>query len=128
MPISGNSAPSSTEIYPKFATEKAMALISMAVEKARRAQPIRKGKQKVEKKGLVVGGGLSGMTASLRLAEQGYEVYLIEKEKELGGNLREAFYTLEGIKSPRLFWRTLIKQIKSNDSIHLYCEAEVHRI
>ncbi len=68
----------------------------MAVERARRIQPIRRGKQKVEKKGLVVGGGLSGMTASLRLAEQGYEVFLIEKEKELGGNLRESFYTLKG--------------------------------
>jgi len=71
--------------YPRLATEKAMALIRMAVEKAKRSQPIRKGKQKVEKKGLVVGGGLAGMTASLQLARQGYEVHLIEKEKALGG-------------------------------------------
>ena len=60
------------------------------------SNPFEKGREKVEKKGLVVGGGLAGMTASLRLAEQGYEVYLIEKEKELGGNLRESFYTLKG--------------------------------
>ncbi len=84
------------EDHPKLATEKAMTLIRMAVERARRIQPIRRGKQKVEKKGLVVGGGLSGMTASLRLAEQGYEVHLIERERELGGNLKESFYTLKG--------------------------------
>jgi heterodisulfide reductase subunit A len=110
--------------YPKLATEKAMALIRMAVERARRSQPIRIGKQKIDKKGLVVGGGLVGMTASLQLAQQGYEVDLIEKEKELGGNLRESFYTLRG-SNPQDFLNKLIQQVKNNGSIHLYTEAEV---
>jgi heterodisulfide reductase subunit A len=112
------------EDYPKLATEKAMALIRMATERARRAQPIRKGKQKIDKKGLVVGGGLAGMTASLQLAQQGYEVYLIEKEKELGGNLRETFYTLKG-SNPQDFLNKLIKQVETDQSIHLYSEAEI---
>ena len=110
--------------YPKLATEKAMALIRMAVERAKRFQPIRKGKQKIDKKGLVVGGGLAGMTTSLRLAEQGYEVYLVEKEKELGGNLRKSFYTLKG-SNPQDLLNKLIKQVESNGSIHLYSEAEI---
>jgi heterodisulfide reductase subunit A len=110
--------------YPKLATEKAMALIRMAVERARRSQPIRIGKQKINKKGLVVGGGLAGMTASLQLAQQGYEVDLIEKEKELGGNLRESFYTLRG-SNPQDFLNKLIQQVKNNGSIHLYTEAEI---
>ncbi|MFB3887038.1 MAG: FAD-dependent oxidoreductase [Thermodesulfobacteriota bacterium] len=110
--------------HPTWATEKAQALIRMAVERARRDRPIRKGREKVEKRGLVVGGGLSGMTASLRLAEQGYEVYLIEKEKTLGGNLRESFYTLKG-NDPQAFLQHLIEQVKKSGSIHLCCEAEV---
>ncbi len=110
--------------YPELATEKAMTLIRMAVERARRIQPIRKGRERVEKKGLVVGGGLAGMTASLRLAEQGYEVYLIEREKELGGNLKEAFYTLKG-SDPQTLLKNLIQKVESNGSIHLYSEAEV---
>jgi len=110
--------------YPKLATEKATALIRMAVERARRAQPIRKGREKVEKRGLVVGGGLSGMTASLRLAEQGYEVYLVEKEKELGGNLKESFYTLKR-SDPQILLQNLIKQVENSGSIHLYCESEI---
>jgi len=109
---------------PKLATEKAMALIRMAVEKAKRFQPIRKGKQKIDKKGLVVGGGLAGMTTSLHLAEQGYEVYLVEKEKELGGNLRESFYTLKG-SNPQDLLNKLIKSVEGNKSIHLYSEAEI---
>ena len=112
------------EHYPKLATEKAMALIRMAVERARRSQPIRKGKQKIDKKGLVVGGGLAGMTASLQLAQQGYEVYLVEKEKELGGNLKGSFYTLKG-SNPQYLLDRLVKQIESRGSIHLYSEAEV---
>jgi len=110
--------------YPELATEKAMTLIRMAVERARRIQPIRRGRERVEKKGLVVGGGLAGMTASLRLAEQGYEVYLIEREKELGGNLKEAFYTLKG-SDPQTLLKNLIQKVESNGSIHLYSEAEV---
>ncbi|MGA2466737.1 MAG: FAD-dependent oxidoreductase [Thermodesulfobacteriota bacterium] len=110
--------------YPKLATEKAMALIRMAVERMKRSQPIRKGKQKIDKKGLVVGGGLAGMTASLQLAQQGYEIYLIEKEKELGGNLRESFYTLKG-SNPQDLLNKRIKQVETNESIHLYSEAEI---
>ena len=110
--------------YPKLATEKAQALILMAVERARRAQPIRKGRQKVTKRGLVVGGGLSGMTASLRLAEQEYEVYLVEKEKELGGNLKELFYTLKG-SDPQILLQNLIKQVESSGLVRLCCESEI---
>ena len=110
--------------HQELATEKAMTLIRMAVEKARRIQPIRKGKQRTERKGLVVGGGLAGMTASLRLAEQGYEVYLIEKEKELGGNLKGSFYTLKG-SNPQTLLQDLIKQVESHESIHLYPGSEV---
>jgi heterodisulfide reductase subunit A len=110
--------------YPKLATEKAMALIRMAVERMKRSQPIRKGKQKIDKKGLVVGGGLAGMTASLQLAQQGYEIYLIEKEKELGGNLRESFYTLKG-SNPQDLLNKRIRQVETNESIHLYSEAEI---
>lgn len=109
---------------PKRATEKAMALIGMAVERAKRIQPIRKGKQKVEKKGLVVGGGVAGLTASLRMAEQGYGVYLIEKEKELGGNLRHSFYTLKG-SDPQSFLKDLIQKVKDEPSIRPYLETEI---
>ncbi len=112
------------EDYPKLATAKAAVLVRMAVERARKTQPIRKGREKVEKRGLVVGGGLSGMTASLRLAEQGYEVCLIEKRKELGGNLKELFYTLKG-SNPQALLQNLIKQVENNSSIHVYYESEV---
>jgi heterodisulfide reductase subunit A len=110
--------------YPDLATEKAAALITMAVERARRLQPIRRGSQTVEKTGVVVGGGLAGMSASLRLAEQGYGVHLIERGKELGGNLRESFYTLKG-SQPQVLLQELIEKVEGFPSIQRHFEAEV---
>jgi heterodisulfide reductase subunit A2 len=110
--------------FPGLATDKAMALIRVGVERARRILPLRRGKQKVEKRALVVGGGAAGMTASLRLAEQGYEVDLVEREKELGGNLRESCFTLKGSDSGA-FLRDLVEKVASANLIHLYLGAEV---
>ena len=42
----------------------------------------------IDQRALVIGGGLAGMTAALSIARQGYDVYLVEREAELGGNLR----------------------------------------
>ncbi len=108
----------------KLATEKAMALIKAGVERARRFQPIRVGRQKIDKRSLIIGGGLAGMTASLQLARQGYEIYLIEKEKELGGNLKESFYTLKG-SNPQNLLKELLGEVKSHGSIHVFTETEI---
>jgi heterodisulfide reductase subunit A len=110
--------------FPREATEKAFSLIRMAVERARRIQPLRRGSRGIERKGLVVGGGVAGMTASLRLAEQGYEVFLVEREKELGGNARNAFYTIRG-ENPQAFVEDLIHKIRNHSLIHLFLGAEV---
>jgi len=38
---------------------------------------------------MVVGGGIAGMQASLDLADQGYKVYLVEKETAIGGKMAQ---------------------------------------
>jgi heterodisulfide reductase subunit A-like polyferredoxin len=50
----------------------------------------------INKRGLVIGGGISGMTAALGLADQGYEAVIVEKEPQLGGLARELTHTIEG--------------------------------
>ena len=70
------------------ATRKARDLLRMAVANARLIQPLDELAVSVIQKGLVIGGGVAGMTASLKLAQQGYEVFLIEKEAELGGTAK----------------------------------------
>ncbi len=67
------------------ATEKAKDLIRMGVARAAHLEPMEPISGKVERSALVVGGGVSGMTIGLELAGRGFDVILVEKEKELGG-------------------------------------------
>jgi heterodisulfide reductase subunit A len=109
---------------PEAATEKAKDLVRMAVAKARLLKPLKKPKVEVTPVALVIGGGLSGMTAALEIAEQGYEVHLVEKEGELGGNLRRIMYTLEGT-DPQEVLRDLVSRVEGNANIKLHLGTRV---
>jgi heterodisulfide reductase subunit A-like polyferredoxin len=112
---------------PAVATEKAKELIAMAVAKARLRRPIYRQKFDLAHSALVIGGGLSGMTAALNLAEQGFEVYLVEKSGELGGHLRHIYYTLHGSDTQALLSET-IRRIALNERIHVYTKATVQEV
>ena len=54
--------------------------------------------RKIKVDALVVGGGISGMQTALDLADQGYQVALVEKEASIGGKmiaLSKVFPTLD---------------------------------
>ncbi|MFP3853539.1 MAG: FAD-dependent oxidoreductase [Anaerolineales bacterium] len=69
------------------ATTKAMDMVSMAVEKARRLEPLEPAELNVTQRSLVVGGGIAGMTAAIAIANQGIETSLVERSHRLGGQL-----------------------------------------
>src|SRR5208282_557603 len=54
-------------------------LFRNTLAEVRLSQPLYRQTVRVEKSALVIGGGLSGMTAALALASQGTETYLVEK-------------------------------------------------
>jgi heterodisulfide reductase subunit A len=110
---------------PKEATEKAKDLVRSIAAKAKLLKPLQKPLINVTPVGLVIGGGVSGMTAALELAKQGFEVHLVEKEKELGGHLRTIHYLLDKDDDPKEKLDALIKAVKENDNIHVYTGAEV---
>jgi heterodisulfide reductase subunit A len=110
---------------PKEATEKAKDLVRSIIAKAKLLKPLQKPLINVTPVGLVIGGGVSGMTAALELAKQGFEVHLVEKEKELGGHLRTIRYLLEKDDDPKEKLNALIKAVTENDKIHVYLGAEV---
>ncbi len=74
---------------PEKATEKAIYLVHMAVAKAHYLDPEEEPEIEIEPTSLVIGAGVSGMTTALSLANQGFVVYLVEKEAEVGGLLRD---------------------------------------
>ena len=59
------------------------------------------------------------MRTALSLARQGFEVYLVEKDQELGGNLINIHYTLEGMEV-QPFLRKLIAEVESEQNIEIF--------
>jgi len=112
---------------PDRATEKSKDLVRMAVAKARLLEPLARRSIGVNKSALVIGGGLAGMTAALSLAHQGFDVHLVEKQNELGGNLKHIHYLLNG-DQPQAELRRLQEEIRHNDRISVYTGATLERI
>jgi heterodisulfide reductase subunit A len=107
------------------ATEKAKGLIRMGVARVRLLTPQDEPKLPVEKSALVIGGGVAGMAAALSVAKQGFPVHLVEKEKELGGfvkNLNNLYVTTkDAMESIKPF----IQKVTSHPNIKLYLNSKV---
>jgi len=102
----------------KEATEKAKELVRMAVACSRSLEPLHEVPRSLVHSGLVVGGGLAGMVNALSIAEQGYPVYLVEREKELGGRLRQIYHSGNG-GDPQTYLRDLIKKVENHPRIEV---------
>jgi heterodisulfide reductase subunit A len=109
------------------ATSKAKDLVRMAVAKARLLEPLERLTFDLTKRGLVIGGGLAGMTAALGLARQGFEVIIVEREEKLGGNLSHIHYSLYGNNTQELL-ESLKKDVYAEKNITVYKHSEIDSI
>jgi heterodisulfide reductase subunit A len=112
---------------PEEATAKARDLLRIAVAKAARLEPLAKSRLGVNHAALVIGGGVSGLTAALDLAAQGYAVHVVERENELGGNLRKIRRTLEG-GSTEPFLHDLLSRVQSSNRITVHRGSTIRSI
>ncbi len=112
---------------PQSATEKAVDLVKMAIGRARHLSPLEGGTLEVDQRGLVVGGGLAGMTAALALAEQGFGVHLVESSGQLGGLLHSITHTLEG-NDVEIFTRGLIAKVENHPKIQVHLDTQVAKV
>jgi len=109
---------------PEQATEKAKELVKMKVARAALVESLNEIPLPVVQKALVVGGGLAGMTAAQTISYNGYDVYLVEKEAELGGIARQVHYTLEGYEvQPYLEY--LVDQVENRPRIKVLKNTRV---
>ena len=106
------------------ATKKAKEIVRMSVARTALLEPLQEFELPVDKRALVVGGGLAGMTSALSLANQGFEVFLVEKEKDLGGMARRLHYTLEGM-DVQAYLRDLIRKVYQHPSLHVSTDATI---
>jgi heterodisulfide reductase subunit A2 len=80
-------------IDPEAATEKAEALVAAAVRRVALQKPLEMRRVAMKPSALVVGGGIAGIEAALRLADSGKHVTLVEREASIGGHMSRLYKT-----------------------------------
>jgi heterodisulfide reductase subunit A2 len=109
---------------PLAATAKAKDLVRMAAAKVTYGVSLKPISVPITQKGLVIGGGVAGMTAALNLAQQGFGVHLVEKSDTLGGNALNIKHTWSGEHVPTQVGK-LIDKVIWNDRIIIHKEHTV---
>jgi len=110
------------------ATVKSIDLVKMAVAKARLLKPQKEETLKVTPSALVIGGGIAGMTAALNIAEQGFETYLVEKEKILGGNLNYLNIISPVQEKGSIYLNEIIDKVQKNKNIKIFLDSKIEDI
>jgi heterodisulfide reductase subunit A len=112
---------------PEAATQKCKDLVRMGVAKARLLESLDYISVPVNKTALVLGGGVTGMTAALSLADQGFAVHLAERKDRLGGNALKLHTTWRGgLVGPHL--EELIAKVKNHPNITLHYQSIVTEV
>jgi heterodisulfide reductase subunit A-like polyferredoxin len=109
---------------PDLALWKAGDLIRAAVAKVKHQRPLHMTSVPVVQRAMVVGGGAAGMGAALSFAAQGFPVYLVEREAELGGNLRHLHRAGTG-EDLSAALRDLVARVDAEPLIMVFRQSEV---
>jgi len=112
---------------PGLATEKAKSLVRGSIGKSRLLEPLTLKKISVNPSALIIGGGISGIAASLSLARQGFKVHLVEKQQQLGGNLWFLKHGLDG-EDWQGYLKNKIREAENNELIDIYLNTEVKNV
>jgi len=113
---------------PQKATEKAKDIIRMAVARASFLTPQQESEMPVDPTALIIGGGISGITSALCLANQGFKVYLVEKEPELGGMLRKIYKLYPTDEEASKVLEASISAVMNHKSINVLTATDIKNV
>ena len=106
------------------ATAKAKDLVRMSVARAATLAPLKEKVIKINRRALIIGGGVAGMNAALGLGNQGFGVVLVEKEKQLGGMAARLHQTIEG-RDIRVYLQELTDKVNAHEKIETLTDATI---
>ncbi len=109
-------------------TERAKGQIGMAVAKAARLRELSRIKLSLTHRAVIVGGGVSGMSAAMALGNMGYEVDLIEKTDRLGGLLNELNLILPAHEPPQSLISDLTERLHANPNITIHLNSSLKAV
>jgi heterodisulfide reductase subunit A len=110
------------------ATDKAIKLVRASVAKARGLEALSEEEFSIYPATLIIGGGISGMKASIALADMGIKSIIIEKEDHLGGRLTDLHSMFPSDTKTEDIIQPLIKVIDKNELITVITEAELEKL
>ncbi len=114
-----------TQESPEVRLEKAQDMIRSGVAKALRNEEVPRKVVEVTRTSMVVGGGVSGMTAALDIAKKGFDVILIEKQDKLGGRLNELHNVFPKMDSAKEMVDDLIARVEKEKHIKVILNTKV---
>ncbi len=107
------------------ATAKAKDLIRMAVAKARLLKPLTEASLDITPTALIIGGGVTGMTAALNIANQGFKAYKVEKEDKLGGNLNNLNVLYPIQEDAAILLNVIQDKVKKHKNIEIFLKSQI---
>jgi heterodisulfide reductase subunit A2 len=107
------------------ASEKAKALVHAAVQRVKFNESLESRSAPMCASTVVLGGGVTGLTAALELADAGQQVFLVEKQDHLGGNVARLDLTAPYLDSAQDLLRTWISRVERHPNIRLFLNAEL---
>jgi heterodisulfide reductase subunit A len=110
------------------ATRKAAEIILATLEKVRKNESLEAIVMAINRKALVIGGGIAGITASLDLAEGGYEVILLEREPALGGHMVQLSKTFPDLDPAPEGLIAKASEVEQHPKINLHCFSELEDV
>jgi heterodisulfide reductase subunit A len=110
---------------PHAATEKAVALATAAVRRVAHHEPLERRFVDMCPATLVLGGGIAGLTAALQLADAGAQVYLVEREEHLGGNVARVDLTAPYLDSARSLLEERIARVSGHPRIEVLLRSRL---
>jgi heterodisulfide reductase subunit A len=109
---------------PEKATEKAKDLVRLAIAHVRLKKPLEPISLPINHSALIIGGGIAGITAALTLADQGFQVYLVERSKDLGGMAKKLHYNLDQ-KNIQSYLSVMIIRVMEHPLIKTYTGTSI---
>ena len=110
------------------ATRKAKALVTAAVTRVAYHEALDKRSVDVNPASMVIGAGISGITAALEIADAGKKVYLLEKDSELGGHTAHVDVTFPYMVPAAQIIGPKIKRAENHPNIEVIKEAHIEEI
>ncbi|HEY93001.1 MAG TPA: CoB--CoM heterodisulfide reductase iron-sulfur subunit A family protein [Dehalococcoidia bacterium] len=109
----------------QMATEKAKALVSAAVRRVYYHQPLETREVPVNPNTLIVGGGIAGIQAALKIADSEHKVYMVEREPSIGGHMSQLDKTFPTLDCSACILTPRMTQVGSHPYIELMTYSEI---